>query len=146
MQIDPEEFRRRYAELSDEALLEINRVELTEIAREYLDLELAGRGLSSGPETEPEPGERADLLPLAAFPSPSEAAMARTLLRSAEIPAYLDSELTSAGATATGEQILVPASFLEQAKEILDAPIISEEELIRQAEAASETEDDPDPR
>ena len=41
MQIDPEEFRRRYAELSDEGLLSVDRDELVDVAMHCYDDELA---------------------------------------------------------------------------------------------------------
>ena len=43
MQIDPEDFRKHYASLSDQALLELHRNELVEVARDCYDAELARR-------------------------------------------------------------------------------------------------------
>ena len=51
MEIDPDEFRRRYAELSDAGLLSIDRDDLTELAQLYYDAEVARRGLQPGPTT-----------------------------------------------------------------------------------------------
>lgn len=45
MQTSPQEFRRHYASLSDEALLDIDPAELTEVAQQCLETELAERGL-----------------------------------------------------------------------------------------------------
>jgi len=45
LEIDPEEFKRRYADLSDEGLLSIDRADLIELARTYYDAEVASRGL-----------------------------------------------------------------------------------------------------
>jgi hypothetical protein len=45
LEIDPEEFKRRYAELSDEGLLSIDRTDLIELAQTYYDAEVASRGL-----------------------------------------------------------------------------------------------------
>jgi hypothetical protein len=45
MDVDPDDFRRRYAELSDEGLLLINREDLVEVARQSYDKELERRGL-----------------------------------------------------------------------------------------------------
>jgi hypothetical protein len=50
MQVDPEYLRQHYASLSDEALLEIDRAELVEIAQGCLDYELSQRGLDSAGE------------------------------------------------------------------------------------------------
>ena len=43
----PEDFQRHFEILSDEALLETNRDELVEMAREVYDGEIARRGLGS---------------------------------------------------------------------------------------------------
>jgi hypothetical protein len=45
LEIDPEEFKRRYVELSDEGLLSIDRTDLIELAQTYYDAEVASRGL-----------------------------------------------------------------------------------------------------
>jgi hypothetical protein len=45
LQIDLDDFRRRYEELSDEALLELDRDDLVDLARDCYDAELARRGL-----------------------------------------------------------------------------------------------------
>ncbi len=136
MQIEPDEFRRRYEELSDEALLEIDRKDLTDLALSYYDAEVARRGLDSGVAAESgQPNPEMDLVPVATFLSLTEANFGRDLLRAAEIPAYFENELTS---TQTGDdalRLMVPASLLEQAEEILEAEI-SDEELLAQAEAA----------
>ena len=44
MQIDPEDFKRHYALLSDAALLEIDRDELVDVARECFDAAKATQG------------------------------------------------------------------------------------------------------
>jgi hypothetical protein len=71
MNIDENDFRRRYAELSDEALLSIPRGELVELARECYDQELARRGLRSIEETEEiavePPGVADEFVPAATF-------------------------------------------------------------------------------
>jgi len=46
MQIDPEHLRRHYASLSDEALLEIDRADLVDVAKQCYDDELARRELA----------------------------------------------------------------------------------------------------
>jgi hypothetical protein len=136
LQIEPEEFRRRYAELSDEALLSINRQDLTELARTYFDAEIAQRGLDSvSASADPQPSPNVDLVPVATFLSVNEAQLGRDLLRAADIPAHLENELTSTWTGAGGLRLLVPASSLEQSEQILGAQI-SDEELIAQAEAA----------
>lgn len=147
MQVDLDDFRRRYAELSDEALLELDRDELVDLARDCYDAELARRGLrrtsNSPPATEKQ--DHGELVEAAIFSSSSEADLARALLESAAIPCYFENEF--AGKTlrvSEGFRLFVPATLLENAREILNSPV-SEEELIAQAEAepapASEDEE-----
>jgi Putative prokaryotic signal transducing protein len=140
LRVDLDDFRRRYAELSDEALLELDRDELVDLARDCYDAELARRGLrrSSPPATEAQDhGElvEGELVEVAIFSSSSEADLARALLESAAIPCYLENE--SAGKTlrvTDGLRLFVPATLLENAREVLETPV-SDEELAAQAEA-----------
>ena len=145
MQVDLDDFRRRYEELSDDALLDLDRDELVDLARDCYDAELARRGLrrssSSPPATEVQ--DQGELVEVARFTSSSEADLARALLESAAIPCYLENEIAGKTLRVTnGLRLFVPATLLESAREILDAPV-SDEELIAQAEAepAPETED-----
>ena len=138
MQVDLDDFRRRYAELSDEALLVLERDDLVDLARDCYDAELAHRGLrrtsSSPPATEVQ--DLGELVEAARFSSSSEADLARALLESAAIPCYLEHEF--AGKTlrvSDGFRLLVPVSLLESAREVLETPV-SDEELAAQAEAA----------
>jgi hypothetical protein len=145
LQIEPEEFRRRYAELSDEALLEIDRHDLTEIGLQFYDAEVANRGIeSTAASGDPESSPDAELVPVAGFRTVDEGEIARELLRAADIPAYLEDELPPGLRGVGMRPLMVPASFFEQAKEILEAPPISDEELIAQAEAADPVDTDPD--
>jgi Putative prokaryotic signal transducing protein len=138
LQVDLDDFRRRYAELSDDALLDLDRDDLVDLARDCYDAELARRGLrcssSSPPATEVQ--DHGELVEVARFSSSFEADLAKELLASAAIPCYLENEI--AGRTLRGAdgflRLFVPASLLENAREILDAPV-SDEELIAQAEA-----------
>jgi Putative prokaryotic signal transducing protein len=135
LQIDLEDFRQRYSELSDEALLDLDRDDLVDLARDCYDAELARRGLrrSSPPATQVQ--DHGELAELATFSSPSEADLARALLESAAIPCYLENEFAGKTLRVTdGLRLFVPASLLQSAREILDAPV-SDEELIAQAEA-----------
>ena len=141
MEINPEEIRRHYAELSDDGLLSINRNDLTELARQYYDAELAGRGIQAETSRAVEAEPHEELVAVETFQSSEEAALGRALLRSAGIPAYLDNELTSTWTGIGGLQLLVPSSALEDAKEILATPI-SDAELAAQAEAADPAEEE----
>jgi hypothetical protein len=135
LQIDLEDFRQRYAELSDEALLELERDDLVDLARDCYDAELARRGLrrSSPPSTQVQ--DHGELAEVARFSSSSEADLARALLESGAISCYLENEFAGKTLRVTdGLRLFVPASLLENAREILEAPV-SDEELIAQAEA-----------
>jgi putative signal transducing protein len=138
LQIDLDDFRRRYAELSDEALLELDRDDLVDLARDCYDAELARRGLRrtlSSPPATAEVQDHGELVEAARFSFSSEADLARALLESAAIPCYLENEFAGKTlGTTDGLRLFVPASLLESAREILEAPV-SEEELIAQAEA-----------
>jgi hypothetical protein len=136
----PEDFQRHFEILSDDALLETNRDELVEMARDVYDEEIAKRGLGPEegeipvPEIEPQPGDAVDeMVLIATFGYPEEANMARGLLESASIPSQIKNELAAVGGFEAS--LLVPASFEEQAIEILESQI-SDEELAAQAEAA----------
>ncbi len=137
MQIDPDEFRRHYDSLSDEALLEVNRDELVEVAQQCYDVELANRGIKRESPTPPAPEnpvESQEWVQAATFPSAEEANLAYAMLESAAIPARLESKNTSSWTGFGALRLLVPSAFLEEAEVIIASPI-SEEELIAQAEA-----------
>ena len=148
MQIDPEDFKRHYAMLSDAALLEIDRDELVDVARACYDLELAERGLAAD---EPQPSAPAldttsqadgDLQLVGTFLSIEEANFARGLLQSADVPCSLENEFSASYSGAGALRLLVPASVYDRACEILETEI-SEEDLIAQAEAEA-AEDSPE--
>jgi hypothetical protein len=144
MQVDPEDFRRHYAMLSDAALLEIDRDELVDVARACYDAELAERNLAldepqvSAPlvevSTSPADG---DLQLVGTFLSMEEANFARGLLQSADIPCSFENEQGAAWSGVGELRLMVPAAAYERACEILESEI-SEEDLIAQAEAAAD--------
>jgi len=141
-----QEFQKHYESLSDEALLEEHRNELVEPARKCLDAELARRGLTAqaqaaeAAEEQPsaDPGDQ--MVAAAVYSNMEEADLARALLESAGIECFLGNEHT-AGFTFTlpndisGLPLLVSANNLDQAREILAAPV-SDAELVAEAEAA----------
>src|SRR5665213_3825819 len=149
MQIDPEDFKRHYALLSDAALLEIERDELVDIARACYDAELAERNLapedsqSSAPvvDAAEDPAD-GDLQLVGTFLSIEEANFARGLLQSAEVPCSLENEFSASYSGAGALRLLVPASAYDRACEILETEI-TEEDLIAQAEAEA-SEDSPE--
>lgn len=149
MQISLDDFRRHFELLSDEALLETNREELVDTAKQCYDLEIARRGLN---QTHAETGEGEApavaevsnderLVEIAQFIIPDEANLARGLLESAGIPYSMNNEYSPLGGIDL--RLLVPASYEEQALEVLQSEI-SDEELAAQAEAAGFVDMEPE--
>ena len=133
MKVSAEDFRRQYAGLSDEALLDVDRRDLVELARACYDEELARRQLKAySPATaksEREPDDEGEDFAVAAtYVSEEDARMARELLKSAGIRAHLG---------AGGLALLVPVSTRENAREVLNAQVSDEE--LAEAAAASAT-------
>jgi len=134
VKVDENEFRRRYAELSDEGLLSINPEELVDAARRCYHEELARRGLHAEHDRGEDPGGIDDeLVSAATFLFPDEAGIARALLRSADILCYLANEHTLTAVwtwsyALGGLRLMVPASRIEHVHEILHE-ILAEEEL-----------------
>ena len=150
MQIDPEDFKRHYALLSDDALLEINRDELVDAARPYYDAELAERKLAL-PDSEVDPAQVSaqtedqtedGLQLVATFLSLEEANFARGLLKSADIPCSFENEQAAAWSGIGELRLMVPAAAYDRACEILETEI-SEEDLIAQAEAEASEDEEP---
>jgi len=148
MHVNPEDFRRRFENLSDDALLEIVRDDLVDVARDYYDVELAKRGLT--PQVEPgasvpiptEKSPEGDLVLAAEFGSSQEMAVARSLLKASGIPSYVQADFSGIlAATEEDTKLFVPASYLEQTQELLANPL-SDEELAAQAEAAGVEQDE----
>jgi PhnB protein len=123
MKVTAEDFRHQYANLSDEALLDVDRQELVELARKCYDEELARRKLKAAaaapPTTRaPEPHvDPEDFVVAETYASHEEASMGRELLRSAGITAHLD---------AGGLTLLVPGSTRDDARAVLDSQLSDE--------------------
>jgi hypothetical protein len=140
MKFSADEFKRLYAEMPDEELRSLVRGELTDVAQQCYDAELARRGLQAtplrrtiqpivaarepediAPESEEvleqtiEQEEEEDLAPAAIFPSREEAKAAKVLLQSAAIPAFVEDDTLAAG----GFRLLVAASYVDGAHEVL---------------------------
>ncbi len=150
MQITRDDFRKHFEILSDEALLDTNRDDLVESARQCFDEEVERRGLNAPAEEEvaedptavthqTAPGE--ELILIATYNIPEEASLARGLLSSAEIPFHMDNDMTPLGGIQI--RLLVPAAFEAEAREVLETEI-SDEELAAQAEAAGFEEEFPE--
>jgi hypothetical protein len=152
MKVDAEDFRRVYDAMNDEALLAVDRDELVDVAQQCYDAELVKRGLVTEEEVEETTvvtevtEERQEMVELATFTDVDDARMALALLKTAEIPCWLENAASSAigyiGNPAFGEfRLSVPPAYLEQAQEVLETEI-SEEELAAQAEAAGIEEEE----
>jgi len=140
--VPADELRQYYAGLSEEGLREIERDDLTEIARACYDEELARRGLkieSAAVEVEPATDDIA-WAPLGGF-DPDEIELVRALLAAEKIPS--DMKLRPAAnypPLPAGSVLFVPEPFLARAREALAAQI-SDEELIAEAEAEKPPDD-----
>jgi hypothetical protein len=140
MKFSAEDFKHLYAEMPDDELRSLVREELSEVARQCYDYELQRRGLQAklprsavrpvviaeepeqiAPASEgvleeaAEQEEEEDLAPAAIFASRDEAKAAKALLQSAAIPAFLENDNLAAG----GFRLLVAASYVDQAREVL---------------------------
>jgi PhnB protein len=124
MRISAEDLRRQYADLSDEALLEVDRQDLVELARNCYDEELARRNLKT---TSARPYDPDEFVVAATFASQEEAERARVQM----IREGIQSDLGSSGMT-----LLVRAALLEDARDLLEAQI-PEEQLAEAAASAS---------
>jgi hypothetical protein len=109
------------------------------MAQQIYDEELNSRGIglpvavvSESPKIE---GSE-EMVEAATYTSGAEARLAKSFLISAEIPCELENELDPQAAEL---RLMVPASLLDQALEVLGAEI-SDEDLAAQAEAAGEVE------
>jgi hypothetical protein len=147
--IDPEQESRRLAEVysaqSDGELARVaeQQSELTDLAREVLRAELSKRGMYIGQLQEPadsNPPEFRDLVPIRAFWNLLEAQLAKGLLESAGIEAFLFDDnmvrLDWFNANALGGvKLRVDADKVQEATQVLDENI--------SADAPPEEEDSP---
>lgn len=148
MDITTEDFRRHFDLLSDEALLDTRREDLTEVAQQCLDEELAKRGLHvAGEEVleqeepagdEPSPDQE-ELVVVATYDDAEEAHGAKALLDEAKIPSRLVQDATDMEGAQL--ELLVPLNDLFKALDALGLHL-SDEELAAQAEAAEMDLDD----
>jgi len=142
LDITRDDFRRHFDLLSDEALLDTNRDELTETAQQCLDEEFEKRGLNfvaeealaeaEPPAAEPSPEEE-DLVPVATYDDAGEAEAAKVTLDEAGIPSRLIADPEDMDGIQ--QELLVGARDLFKALDALGLNL-SDEELAAQAEAA----------
>lgn len=136
MKITADDFRRKYASLSNEELLAIRKDDLTDVARGCYEEEVACRRLAKAPArdretpieaeptevTHPEPGEVDEPLAVATFTNHFTANQARALLRGSGIPCYLENE-HGWNKEALNLRLMVPASYFEPARILLPEEI-----------------------
>ena len=119
MRIDPEDLKRHYALLSDEALLEIDPADLTDTAYACFEDEMARRKLAPSPEAPhedpeiPAEPETADAgVAVGTFQYPEELEDARDVLEHAGIPCSIRSNRHQ-------YELVVPPSVREPAEQAL---------------------------
>jgi Protein of unknown function DUF104 len=117
MKITAEELQQIYRNMSDEELISLDREDLTDVALKVHDQELERRGLNLDAEVEELAAEE-PLTSLGSFDSLDEARTAESMLESASIPARLEND-TMRG---RGFQVMVPASMVEDAQQVLKGP------------------------
>jgi hypothetical protein len=149
VELDPEDLRRHYAMLSDEALVALDRSELVELAQQVYDQELRSRRLTPEPsEDEPARDELNDVRGLkpqwlddaacaAVFASyhggssGADAEGARDVLEAAGIPCYIDVQKAERSDGDTKSQsefrLLVPGKLNLEAVSLLDKEIFNAE-------------------
>jgi hypothetical protein len=139
LQPEPKDLRRHYASLSDEALLDINRDELTAVAQGCYDEELANRHLAQdgGDASLAEDGEaevESDWLESAALAcsfGPQDTAdldQACKILDSSDIPYQVNArdQEDSQGQPYQMQELMVPAPWLLLALSVLDKEMFNE--------------------
>jgi hypothetical protein len=132
---DPEQLRRQYAELTDEALLEMDRHELVEAARQCYDEELVLRGLrapkpphdAASEETDldfeqgEEPAWLADAMTaMSAVGGEVSVVDAKRVLDRAGIPCYITDREPEKPGEPAGSDLLVPPGQHLLALSVLD--------------------------
>ena len=151
MRINLDDLRRHYASLSDEALREVDRDSLVDIARQCFDLELARRDLPKRAKAEPAiraespdrshfgstgaPEWLAEAACACAYPAypgrdASDAKKAHDVLENAGIPSYLELRKVEPDAYPLPDseyRLMVPAEFNLQAASVLNKEIFNEQ-------------------
>ncbi|HLJ50861.1 MAG TPA: alpha/beta fold hydrolase [Bryobacteraceae bacterium] len=123
MRVSADELRQHYASLSDEELVAIERDDLGEVARHCYDEEIRRRGLtpSDSRTSEPEPDRGDEPIVVRTFHATGEAKLAQSVLRSANIPCYVEDE--SSKWDLSGLRLMVPASYFDDARKLLNSEV-----------------------
>jgi len=128
MKVSAEELRQHYARLSDESLLGLSRGDLSDMALDCYDEELKRRGLIAsytGPSLPADEGE--EPVAIATLMYPEQAQMARSILKSAEIPCYLENEHVRWSDVGGQMRLMVPAAYAADARALLESGSIGGE-------------------
>jgi hypothetical protein len=141
LQPDPKDLRRHYASLSDEALLDLNRDDLTPVAQHCFDEELASRRLATAGDEASDLDDagggvkiESDWLESAACacsfgPQDTEdLGQACGVLENAEVPYQVNSRdmEDSQGQPYQMQDVMVPAPWLLLALSVLDKELFNE--------------------
>jgi hypothetical protein len=133
MQLDVDDLRKHYASLSDDALLALERDELTDVARRCYDDEVAKRRISPEQDAEPppdqcEPEVEEDWLEGATSACSfgpqdrSDLEEACAILGDAEIPYHVNEreEVSQSGRPYVTHEVMVPSGLALLATSVLD--------------------------
>lgn len=126
MKITSEELKASYRRMPDDELLALDQGELTEMAHHCYEEELLRRGLQRKPEGADSGGPAEDpFVVIEDCGSADEAWEIQSTLESANIPARVGDPNPGAGHFPRMEMgrfpVAVPASFVEQARQLLNA-------------------------
>jgi hypothetical protein len=122
------DFQKHFSEMSDLALMEVERKDLVDAAQAVYDQEMTRRGLTAEADIPaPELSSGEELVNVVEFESAADAERAQEQLKKNNIPAYI--------------AVAVPAALAKQAIRLLD-PGVSEEELAALAESTPTPEED----
>ncbi len=124
MKITPEELKASYRRMPDDELLALDQGELTAMARTCYDEEMLRRGLERQPDSVGPPEDEPFVI-VEECNSAEEAWELQAALESANIPARQGDPNPGAGHYPRMEMgrfpVAVPASFVEQARQMLNA-------------------------
>ncbi len=139
MQPDPKDLRRHYASLSDEALLDINREDLTAVAQRCYDEEVASRQIAppgdqatalddAGTEVEADWLESAACACSFGPQDTSDLGQACGILETADVPYQVNprDQEDSQGQRYQIQDVMVPAPWLLLALSVLDKEMFNE--------------------
>src|SRR4051812_43705314 len=109
MKLSADDFRRQYADLTDEALLDIDPLDLNETARACYHAELAGRGMKA--DAPAVPAAAREYVVAGVMESRDDAKNACEYMKRQYIPASVGSD---------GVSVMVPPAILHEAQEVLE--------------------------